>query len=249
MTVRISCGVLVALFLAGARAHAQEDEARAIVAKAVRAHGGDKLFKIKAVQTAGKAMIEALGVKLQTTDERWVQFPDRIKWATQFTAAGVALSMGFVYDGKKGWIQALDQVKDMDAETLKSMREDTVFLERVAALQFAKEKGCKLSVVGEGQVEDRPALGVRLECDGHPAINLYFDAKTHLLVKWERRTKSPAGQEITEERYFREYKEVNGIPRAFRVVVRHDGVRFAEWEATDQQVSETAFAENFFARP
>jgi hypothetical protein len=104
-------------------------------------------------------------------------------------------------------------------------------------------------VVGESQVEDRPALGVRLECAGDQPINLYFDAKTHLLVKWERRTKSPGSQEITEERYFKEYKDVNGIPRPFRVVVQHDGVQFAEWEASEQQVLETAFAENFFARP
>jgi hypothetical protein len=31
--------------------------------------------------------------------------------------------------------------------------------------------------------------------------------------------------------------------------VRHDGRPFAEWEATEQQVSETAFADDFFARP
>jgi hypothetical protein len=197
-------------------ARAQEDEGRALVARAVRAHGGDKLLKIKTVQTRGKATIEALGVKIQTTDERWVQFPDRIKCATQFTVSGVTLTMGFIYDDKQGWMQALDKVRDMDAATLKAMREDTLFLERIVMLHVQGEKGGKWSLVGEAKVEDRPASGVRLECAGHPAINLYFDKETHLLIKTERRTKDPGGQEVTEEKFFKDYKEVNGVWRPGR---------------------------------
>jgi hypothetical protein len=249
MTVRLLLALTFAVFTLPAAARDQDEEARAVVAKAVRAHGGDKLFRVKAVQSTGKATIGALGVKVQTTDARWVQFPDRLKSASQLTVNGVTLSMGFIYDGKKGWIQAMDKFQDMDEMTLKEMREQTMYLEQVYLLRFVKDKGCNLLLVGEGKVEDRPAVGVRLECPGRPAINLYFDRQTHLLVKTERPTKSPAGGDIVVEKFFKEYKAVDGIPRPFRVVVRHNGLPFAEWEAVEQQVLLEPFAENFFARP
>jgi hypothetical protein len=249
MTVRLFPALTLVAFTLPAAARGQDEEARAVVARAVRAHGGDKFLQIKAVQSTGKATIGALGVKVQTTDARWVQFPDRIKSATQLTVNGITLSMGFIYDGKKGWIQAMDKVQDMDDMTLKEMREQTMFLEQVYLLRFVKDKGCKLSLVGEGKVEDRPALGVRLECKDRPAINLYFDKQTHLLVKTERPTKNPGGADVVEEKFFKDYKAVDGIPRPFRVVVRHDGLPFAEWEAIEQQVLLEPFAENFFAKP
>ncbi len=54
---------------------------------------------------------------------------------------------------------------------------------------------------------------------------------------------------LREKRFFTDYQDVNGVRRPGRWEIRHDGRRFAEWEATGQQVQATPFADGFFARP
>jgi hypothetical protein len=230
-------------------ARADDKEARALVDKAVRAHGGDRLLRVKAVETRGKMTVEKDGVKAEGTDEKWLQFPDRFKVAAQVSANGIDFTLTYASDGKKAWVQTANETKDLDDAVVKGLREETLHVEKVARLLFAREKGYELSVVGEGQVDGRAALGVRVARKGRPDVNLYFDKATGLLAKLERRGTDATGREVTEERFFHDYKEVGGVRTPMRVVHHHDGRQVMEWECAECRLLEEALPDEVFRKP
>ncbi len=229
---------------------APKDEARALVERAVKAHGGDKLLKAKAVRYKGKMSHDVMGVKQTVPTETWVEFPDRFKKVAQFDVNGETFTMTYVYDGKQGWEKVQDETEELDAKTLKELQAQIPHDERIVTLTFLNDKGCELSPLGEIKIEDRPAAGVRVECKDRPAINLYFDKATSLLVKVERRgAYGLSGEEVNEERYFKDYKEMNGVKIATQIVANHDGRQCLEMEVTEYEVRGEGFGETFFAKP
>ena len=240
----LTIGLIGAL---GTRALAQGDEARTIVEKAVQTHGGEKLLKAQAVHLKEKVTIE--GKKLILMFETWVKFPDRIKTTTQFDVAGVNTTTAIVYDGKKCWTQVNNETSEAEAKVLK-MQIIHLHTQRVVSLTFLKDKGYELSPLGEIKLDGRAALGVRVQLKDRPDINLYFDKATNLLAKMERRPVDvSSGQEITEERYFKDYKEAKGVKYPTRIVIHRDGKQFSESEVAEYQVLEEGFADDVFAKP
>jgi hypothetical protein len=229
-TVLIPALVGTLLLTAGARA----DDAKDILTKAIKAHGGDEaLGKYKAARTKSKGKIEILG-GLDFTQESAIMAPDKLKETVEMEVMGQNVRVVTTFDGSKAHIVANGQevpVEDKIKETLKN----AVYAMRVAQMvPLLKEKGFELSPVGEVKVEDKPAVGVRVSSKGHNDISLFFDKKTNLLVKMEHRTVDPmSGNEITEERIITEYGKSDGLPTPKRVLIKHDGNKFMELEVLD----------------
>ena len=92
-------------------------------------------------------------------------------------------------------------------------------------------------------------MGVKVSSKGHRDVDLYFDKETGLLVKTEGRVKDDmSGQEVTEESFHSEYKEVQGTKQAHKFVVKRNGKLFMEGEATGVELSEKLDASTF-AKP
>jgi hypothetical protein len=80
-------------------------------------------------------------------------------------------------------------------------------------------------------------------------VTLYFDKESGLLVKYESRVKDEgSGQEVNEEHFLSDYKEVQGTKQAGKVVTKRDGKLYLEGEVTDHQLSEKLDA-GVFAKP
>ena len=89
----------------------------------------------------------------------------------------------------------------------------------------------------------------KVSSKGHRDVDLYFDKATSVLVKTETRVKDDgSGQEVTEENFPSEYKDVQGVKHAMKFVVKRDGKLFLEGEATDCTLSEK-LAADVFAKP
>ena len=70
------------LLLAGSSS-AQDEECRAVIAKAMKAVGGeDKLAKIKAVQTKSKGVLSVMGMIYRCGEGVSYNLPQRVRWAT-----------------------------------------------------------------------------------------------------------------------------------------------------------------------
>jgi hypothetical protein len=236
------------LFLLAPASRAAEDEATAIIDKAIKAHfpkGVDK--KNQGLRTKSKGTLHVMNLDLEFTQEVAVQAPNKFKEVMELTVKDNKVTVTSVYNGKEAWIRA----GEMDVEVTKDLLAD--FEEAVYGINlmqglFVKDKGVKLSTLGEIKVKGKPAVGVTVSREGKKDINLFFDKETGLIAKVELRKKDPMGQEVTEERIITEYQEMDGRKTAKKVEVLHDGKAFIEAEVLEVQVLEK-IDDSEFAKP
>jgi hypothetical protein len=247
---RCLCSTLVlSLLLAGAPAARGQGEAKAILDKALKAHGGlDKINKVKAVQTKAKGTIDVQGNMVNFTQESTVQTPDKLKETVHISIMGQQLDITTIYNGKEGWVNVRGMTINLEGALLDAVKDaiETMTLTRLA---FVGGKDYELAPLGETKVNDRPAVGVKVSQKGHKDVNLYFDKETGLLSKIEHRVKDPmGGQEINEERIILEYQDIEGMKAAKKILVHRDGKKYMEAEVTEAKYFDK-IDDSEFAKP
>jgi hypothetical protein len=235
---RLVASVCAAALLLGSGGPARADdqkEMNELIAKAVKAHGGaDNLAKIKALVMKSKGKFYGLGDEgLPFTGIWYIEHPDRIRVEVTSEIMGQAFKFVQASDKGKGWILIGEDLKDLDKEHLDESREE-MHANQLGRLVGLDAKDCKLAPVGEVKVNDRPALGVRVECKGYRDVTLFFDKENNQLVKSERRAKDvDAGKEYTAETLYGDYKKLDGVLTAHKVTINRDGKLFVESEVTE----------------
>ena len=237
-------GVLV--LAAGARA---DDDSKAIIAKAIKAHGGEEVkSKFKAGQTKAKGKIEILG-GLDFTQESSFMLPDKFKEAVDMEVMGQKVHVVTVYDGTKLQIEANGQAVPVE-DKIKDVIKNTPYVMKVSQMvPLLKDKDFELSNLGEVKVDGKPAVGVLVKSKGKNDVSLFFNKETGLLTKVEHRTVDPmTGNEITEERIITEYGKTDDVPTPKKLVINHDGNKFMEVEVIETKQLEK-IDESEFAKP
>jgi hypothetical protein len=223
-------GVSLALAPAAARA---ADEPKDILAKAIKAHGGeDALTKYKATQLKTKGKIDVPGVgEIEFTQETAYMIPDKFRDTMEFKAAGQNFTVFTLINGDKITFELNGKAMDLP-DSAKDSLKDVGHLLQVGRLVPLKDKPYELSIIGEDKVEGKKVVGVRVSAKDKKDVSMYFDKETGLIAKIEYRTAEPmTGKEVTEERIIAEYgKDKNGIPTPKKVIVKHDGKQFLEAE-------------------
>jgi hypothetical protein len=137
----------------------------------------------------------------------------------------------------------------MPPERLAEQKEE-IYAAWVADLVALKEKMFTLSSLGETNVDGKPAVGVKVSSKGHRDINLYFDKETGLLAKSETRVKDEmlGGQEVGQETFYSDYKEVQGVKVAMKAVIKRDGKLYVEADTTEYIPAEK-LDDNLFLKP
>jgi hypothetical protein len=238
-----------ALATAPARADDAAD-ARALVEKAVKAHGGqDKLDKLPGIAVTFKGTFHGMGDGIPMTGTVSSQGTDKQRIEMEIEAGGQKFPIVIVVAGDKGWAKIGKDVTETDKEKLAEAKEHT-YAAWVATLAPLKDKKTfTLATTGEIKIEKRPALGVKVSSKGRRDVDLYFDKETGLLVKAESRVKDEtSGQEVSEESFPSDYKDVQGTKQAHKFVVKRNGKLFMEGEATKVELSEKLDASTF-AKP
>lgn len=240
---------LMAVLLCGAFARADEQaDAKALLDQAIKAHGGaDKIAKIKAATITAKGKFYGLGEGLDYTETLVFQEPDKMRFDFGSAVGGMKFKVTQVFNKNKGWMAIGDNVMEMDKNMVAETKE-SLHAHMVTGLYPAVFKNAKLSTIGEIKVGGKPAVGVRVEVKGYRDINLFFDKATHLLVKSERRVKEMQGGEDSEEAYYSDFKDVDGVKMPFKVNIKHDDKKFAEAEVTDYKPIEK-IDDSRFAKP
>lgn len=200
----LAMGLLLGLIPCAA---AQEDEAKALVEKAVKAQGGlDKLSQKVASHRKTKGVFHT--DKFTFTGESYSDLGNRRKITIQGEQDGQLTTRALVMENGKGWISFDGTVVDLDGEFLERL-EKSSYADKVSSLvTLLKDKGYKLSTLGEVQIKNAPALGVKVEKEGKPDITLYFDKVSGLLVKSANKVKESEGaeQEVLQEVYYHDYQ-------------------------------------------
>ena len=225
------------------------DGPRAIVEKAIKAHGGEEnLNKYQAAQVKGKGSMSDMGMEATFTLELYAQSPNKVRSDLKFKVMGNTFEMSQVFDGKKAWSKAMGQVMEVEGDQLEDLKEEAYsnYLERIVPL--IEDKNLKLEAAPEMKVEGKPALGVKVVSKGHKDTTMYFDKASGLLVMTKRKSKDSTGMEVDAESYLSNYKSFNGVKQATKVLVKHGDKKFIEAELIDIKLLEK-LDDKTFAKP
>lgn len=229
----LSAAALVVALAPAARA---ADEPKDIIAKAIKAHGGEELLsKHKAGQLKSKGKLDLPGVgEVEFTQDTSYMLPDKFKDTLEFKVGGQDVSVFTLINGDKVTLEVNGKAVDM-ADKVKEAMKDMGYMLEVSRLVTLKDKGFELSLIGEDKVDGKKVVGVRVSKKGEKDVSLYFDATTHLTAKVEHRTTDQAtGVEVTEERMPAGYeKNKDGVMIPKKVVVKRDGKKFLEAEVLE----------------
>jgi outer membrane lipoprotein-sorting protein len=241
---RLMCAACAAFLALAGASPARADEAadmKAVVEKAIKAHGGlETLSKYKAVTAKSKGVFHGLGQPIDYTSTLVYQEPDKVRVETEGEFMGVNFKRVEVVNGNKGWIQLMGNTDEMSKDVMAEVQE-RLHAQAVAHLVALTNKDYKLSTLGEAKVGDRAAVGVRVEYKGRRDVNLFFDKENGLLLKSETRVKdveSGGDKEATQETYYSDYKKVEGMQVPFKVKVNRDGKLLVEAETTEFKPAE-----------
>jgi hypothetical protein len=227
---------------------AQDDELKAVLKKAIAAHGGEKnLTKFGGAISKFKGTIELNGKARDIAGEITLLKPDKMKNAMTLDYDGQQVPVVIVYNGKKMW-KSIDNrtVEVKDEKELAQMRESLQADDPGSFRDYLKAP-YELAAVGEVKIMDQPAIGIRVSKKGQRDVSYFFDKKTHLLVKTEMRAYDPdAGQEFTQEKFFVRYRDTDGLKSPARFVIHKDGKAFLDLEVTEskgyQKLDDSNFA-------
>ncbi len=139
--------------------------------------------------------------------EIYAKAPNQRTWIVHFPELGDSYR---VFDGKNGWWAGLDAPAPI--ETLTSGNLDRWRIEALAAFPAGLKTGWSQWRVGRSAIDDK---GVTILQGTNPGsdllpVNLYFDNKTGLLVRWVRWNATPVGPVPTEINYD-DYRDVAGV--------------------------------------
>lgn len=214
---------------------------REIVARAIKAHGGDNLEKLKGSisKTRGKLL------DLDYTTETALQLPDRMRTVAE-SKLGKFVQ---VLNGEKGWVKLGDLGRECVKEEMDGLREQ-LNARQIARLSVLTDPEYKLSPLGEEKIDDHTVIGVRVEHAGFRDVNLYFDKESNLLIKMEARIKDAlrGGEEIAAETLYNDYKSVDGVMTAHKLTVKYDGKVYIEDEVTEMKYAEK-IDDSIFEKP
>lgn len=229
---------VVFVFLAGAGVVVAnddaEEQARTEITKAIKATGLEGRPIPKAFRWKTKFSIDILDKNLEWQEVKvaktlTIAFPFQFKEVDDYTVRGETKAMTLIFDGKKGWgefdgkVNALEEAGFRDAHEMSNYVEATHYL-----TPLLDKKKYQLKSIGMTFVEGRRANEIHVSREGYRDMKLFFDYKTHLLVKTERISNDQrTGAEVTEYRVFRSHQKVNGrmIPAIVAVFIHEELVQ------------------------
>ncbi len=223
----VLAGALVLAWTAAAWSGEGED-ARGVIARAIKAAGGEKnLAKHQSMTWNEKGTYYGMGKGLPFESKLAIQMPDKFR----MDILGV---FTVVYNGDKGWIVEGGETKAMSKQQHEAQQIDHR-AGSIASLLPLKDKAFKLTLLDEAKVDGKPAVGVKVTRTDYPEVKLYFDKKTHLLVKtqWQSRAAEQKFKEVTAEMHYSKYQEIEGAQVPTRVVLNRDGELFVEADISD----------------
>ena len=236
------------LLFAGA-APAQDDP-RAIVERAVRAHGGgERLARARADRVHIRGTLLHAGkdgpVAVPFTGEVVVQLPYQFKSVLEVQLEKKHTVVQ-VLNGDEAYVTRDGQPQKIAPTALAEMRAK-LFLDRAVRLvPLLTEKTYELASLGEAKVGERPAVGVRVTARGRKELRMYFDKETDLLIKTEHTLPGAEGKEVRQEEYYGDFRDLGGYRRPVRVAAYRDGKKVVEAELLDvkyyEKIDDAEFA-------
>ena len=248
----LQAALAVALFLSPTLSSRADDTTKAILEKAIKAHGGiDKVGKERATTTKSKGTLEVMGLSIKFTSES-LSSSGKFKESLNLDVMGQNVVQVVGFDGTNVWITTNGTetpLTDKMKEDINKGIKEQLYMGKLARYAFLNDKSVQTSALGEVKVENKPAVGVRISSKDHKDVNVYFDKESGLLVKIEHQTTDVmTGTDVSEERVITEFQEFEGLKVAKKAVITKDGKKFMDLEIEDMKFSDK-LDDSLFVKP
>ena len=217
-----------------------DEKAKAVFRKAIKAHGGEKaLKKFSAATWSDTGTYYGMGQGFPYNGEYKIQFPGSFRMEIK-GAFTICLHKG------AAWMNAGGQVTDLKGDALDSQKTQ-MYVATVSSLAPILSKEFKVAVVGDVEVNGKPAVEIAVTKKGKPDVNLSFDKETGLLAKASYNIKSSEKQfkEVTEVTTYKDYKSVDGVMVQMTISMTRDGEKYLESKTTEFSFNESLDASTF----
>jgi hypothetical protein len=230
------------LLLPAGLIRADEQDAKAIVDKAIKALGGEeKLAKVESFSTKTKGTVNFNGNENDFSSNTTIKGLDHLRREfgnDQFH--GIV-----VLNGDKGWRKFGDDTTDLEGDALGNEKRGIYLQVIPVTLMALKGKDFKIETAGEEKVRDKPAVVLKITGPDGKDFTLSFDKESGLPVKQVAKVLSFQGEERTQETTYADYKDFDGIKRASKVEVKRDGETFQVMEITEFKVLDKVDPDTF----
>jgi hypothetical protein len=245
---RYQCAILAAGLLLGLGrvTWADDEEAKAVIDKAVKALGGptdaSKAFSWK---TKGTLTINDSDNKFTTKITS--QGINRHRQEFDAEIEGNPVKGVTVLDGDKGWRKIGEDVTKLEDDALNNEKRMTYLQVVGQSPSFLKGEGFKIESAEEEKVDGKPATQLKITGPDGKEFELYFDKASSLPVKLTATVADFEGNEYKQDMTLSNFKDFGGIKRATKVATKRNGKKFVEQEVSDfkvlDNVDKDAFAE------
>lgn len=217
---------------------AEDDAAKAqgFINRGVKAVGGVKaLNRLKIAVVRDKGVYYGMGEGLPYHGKYETALPDRYR-------VEILNVFVIVVDRDKGWMRTQGETVDMPAEQLAEQKKQlhTGFVATLIPLAKPGKK-YRLSLFGEAEVDGEKCDGVSVASDKQRTVTLLFSRKTGLLRKSEYIVHSDElDKEVVEESIYSNYRDVDGLKVAHKLIINRDGRKFVESETQEIRLEKEA---------
>jgi hypothetical protein len=215
-------------------------DAKAIVEKAIKARGGKSGSKNTALTWKDKGKFTAMGLTLPYTADWAFQAPDKYRFVLAGDLGGAKVNLTVVANGEKAWGKEGTMTEEFTGMKLEQVLNEGYQFWVTSLTPLVADKGFTLATAKGQDVNGKPTVGVKVTRDKKPAITLYFDKDTGLLVKREITVKDEFQnwKPVLDEAYFSDYKEANGQKHFTKLKVVRDSKPMIEATLSDFKEAE-----------
>ena len=237
---------LLGLVAAAATARAADrDAALAVIDRAIRAQGGaDALSRARVVSRTTSGFVMQGGKQVPFAGTTLLRLPDQVRLALTLDKRFPIVT---VVNGDKGWqLPPGGSVTELTREHLREIREEA-YVWWLTTLVPLRKESFTLTPLPDIKVNGEPAAGVKVASPGHSDVRLYFDKRTGLLARLERRA-SEVGVLVDKEYLYTDYKTFDGVKLPTKETVNLSGKKWQE-AVTESCKFLTHIDEKEFSRP
>ena len=210
-----------------------QDATRALIEKAIQAHGGAALDKYPAGRAKGKGTIILKGKEYQFAMERVFQTPGKLRITYEVAIMGISRPVTYAVVNNSVSAVAGGLPQELPKSQVEELR-FAVYVQNVARLTpLLKDKKFRLAPAPDKTFEGKPAVGVIVSSEGMKDVRLYFDRQTNLLLAIERMGFDDQGKPAEDVDLFSDYREANGLKYPTKTLVNQNGKRYLENETTE----------------
>jgi hypothetical protein len=227
-----------------------QDAARAVIEKAVQAHGGAAVLdKYPAGRAKSKGTVVIQMTQFPFTSELTYQMPGKVRSTFEVTTMNVRRSVTYVASGEKVSAFAGGLAQEMPAPQIEELR-TAVYVQNLTRLTpLLSDKKLRLAATPEKTVDGQQVDGVIVSSSGRKDVRLYFDRKTHLLAAVERPGFDAVGKPVEHQEIYSGYQEANGLKYPTKTVVKQNGNPYLQSETIEFKPLEKIDAKEFQPTP